>query len=287
MPILVPQIETFLATQSSFELEMKVANRLRAWKFQVDHVGGYDDGVTGKRREFDIRAKKQNGNLQVLLAVECTVVDPGLLVYCSKRKTTEAGHQVLIGSNSVPVDTALATQYTRKSSDSRIVTHPVNWTVYEPGQLVGRHRDYLKVQGNAVTRVGDKDFYDKVTQAIASIEAMLDDQFMLELDGKKLAVAAIPIIVVPDDSLYVAEYDDDGNRLGVMSTKSISQKVNFCLQSPKFKLPVISHVEIVAFSGLLDRLKDFLDVDRGQDNTPLFYGVGHHDGNWFHPEAGY
>ncbi|MCX6107919.1 MAG: hypothetical protein NTY08_18985 [Proteobacteria bacterium] len=162
------QLLSFLEKQSSFALEMKVARDLRTWGFRVDQNASYEDKRQNKVREFDIRASKSNGCQTIFLGVECTSIDPGLVVYASKRRPDEAGHQVLIGSKAVGmVSDKIACNLLRPGWEISIANLPKNFSVYDAGQLVGRGRDILKQTGKSgsVDRATDRDFYEKISQA--------------------------------------------------------------------------------------------------------------------------
>ena len=86
----------FLAGYSDFGFEIQVLKQLREMGFNSQHGGSYDDPVTKKPREFDIRAFKRSGNRFLRLAVECKNLRPNfpLLVSCLPRSKDEAFHEV-------------------------------------------------------------------------------------------------------------------------------------------------------------------------------------------------
>jgi len=70
-PIIDTDLIDYLSTESDFAFELHVLNTLIAHGFTCEHGGSYDDPVTKKPREFDIRATKTLGHFHIRLAVEC------------------------------------------------------------------------------------------------------------------------------------------------------------------------------------------------------------------------
>jgi hypothetical protein len=61
-PINARDLEDFVANNSDFDFEMKVLAKLRSLDFECEHSGTYQDPVTHKARQFDIRARKTLGD---------------------------------------------------------------------------------------------------------------------------------------------------------------------------------------------------------------------------------
>jgi hypothetical protein len=93
-PITQADLAAFAANDSDFAFELRVLRQLRGLGFQCEHSGTYEDPVTGKFRQFDIRANKNFGNVQLAMAVECKNIRPyhPLLVSAVPRTEAEAFH---------------------------------------------------------------------------------------------------------------------------------------------------------------------------------------------------
>src|SRR5260370_37168803 len=91
-PITERDLEAFVASDSDFAFEMKVLAQLRSLEFDCEHSGTYQDPVSDKIRQFDIRAKKKKGDYLLALAVECKNVRPSspLLLSAVPRTATES-----------------------------------------------------------------------------------------------------------------------------------------------------------------------------------------------------
>ena len=77
----------YLSAESDFAFEARVVKDFRKKGFNVEHGGTYMDSVTGKPRQFDIRATLATETSVIRLAVECKnlkTIFP-LLVSCLPR----------------------------------------------------------------------------------------------------------------------------------------------------------------------------------------------------------
>lgn len=95
-------IEDYLNNYSDFSFEIKVLQKLCSLGFSCEHSGTYEDPITKKTREFDIRAQKKsdlkdNITFNFRLAVECKNLRENfpLLVHCLPRTAAEAYQHVI------------------------------------------------------------------------------------------------------------------------------------------------------------------------------------------------
>jgi hypothetical protein len=96
--ITTTDLEEFVANNSDFYFEMKVLAKLRGLDFECEHSGTYQDPVTDKVRQFDIRAMKTQGSCTLALAVECKNIRPNypLLLSAVPRTIAESSHDLLL-----------------------------------------------------------------------------------------------------------------------------------------------------------------------------------------------
>lgn len=90
-------LREYLGNHSDFSFEIRVLNSLVKCGFACEHGGTYDDPVTQKPRQFDIRATQCFGNRFVRLAVECKNIRDAspLLVSCVPRAPEDAFHEIV------------------------------------------------------------------------------------------------------------------------------------------------------------------------------------------------
>jgi len=96
-PITQADLAEYLESHSDFGFELSVLKMLRERGIECKHGGLYDDPVTGKSREFDIRASIDRGDYRVKLAIECKNIRSNfpLLVACTPRHESESYHHVV------------------------------------------------------------------------------------------------------------------------------------------------------------------------------------------------
>ena len=70
-PIQKDDFIKFLNSHSDFSFELSVLKMMRQNGIECEHGGLYEDPVTGKSREFDIRAVHTIADYRVRLAIEC------------------------------------------------------------------------------------------------------------------------------------------------------------------------------------------------------------------------
>ena len=70
-PITSAEIEKYLNSQDDFALEMQVYSLASSLEYQVSHGGTYEDPITKKPRQYDIRAFVERNERRVDLAIEC------------------------------------------------------------------------------------------------------------------------------------------------------------------------------------------------------------------------
>src|SRR5580700_9207711 len=90
--ITAADISDYLASADDFAFEREVYSVAKGLGFHTQHAALYIDPVTGKPRQFDVRASIAPGQNKVALAIECKslTMDFPLLVSCVPRETNES-----------------------------------------------------------------------------------------------------------------------------------------------------------------------------------------------------
>lgn len=101
-------IEEYLNSYSDFSFEVKVLKNFISLGFDCEHSGTYEDPITKKTREFDIRAWKifninENTTFRLGIAVECKNIRKNfpLVVHCMPRTESEVG-QFKLSAQTIP-----------------------------------------------------------------------------------------------------------------------------------------------------------------------------------------
>jgi hypothetical protein len=209
-------IAEYLETADDFAFEREVYHVAHGLRFEADHAALYSDPVTGKQRQFDVRASYTLQDNRIALTLECKglTADYPLLVSCVPRARSEAYHEVLEVSEESPAAAYLGAA----SVSSSVMTvlserHPC---MYPAGQGVGKSMRQVKreMRGDRRGRMtsGD-DVFDKWTQAAASLAEMIESgarQLRMGARQSLQYIAFLPVLVVSDETLWVADYSSRG-----------------------------------------------------------------------------
>src|SRR6266576_3513075 len=157
-------LNDFVAKDSDFGFEMRVLRQLRDLQFECLHSGMYQDPVSGKIRQFDIRARRKKGNCRLELAVECKNLRANypLLLSSVPRTTTESFHQLIEHDNTVMKFVSRVRSVQPSSA-------------YNAGEVVGKKTNqvgYDARSGDLLT--DDSPTFEKLNQAIGSCNDLVN-----------------------------------------------------------------------------------------------------------------
>jgi len=265
--IKLEDLKEYLASDSDFGFEMSVLRELRAMHLKCEHSGHYEDPVTGKLREFDIRALYQSGPYRVRFAIECKNLRDfaPLLVSTVQRDLDEAYHEftLVVGP---PDDhrSYHAPARAQRIPNSRL--YPSN------GQVVKSTSQIRRTESSFAS--SDGDVYEKWGQALASATDLVHrsarDFGSGDDDGNDYPIlsAVIPCLVVPNGRLWGVQYDMNGGQVGEplqvgWAAQYVGKGYALDVQPPKNL--ILSHLDIFTFDGLLKFISTII-----RDPTLLF-----------------
>ncbi len=219
MAITPGDIKTVIAGEN-FGHEMRVRRILQSYRREslLEHGGGYRDPQTNKIREFDFRWIFPREETVLSLAIECknVSVDAPVVISGSKREPREARHALvesrkggMFSTMSGYVDVAAAGVIRNIRNDE---------SLYPAKNFVGRNILQLKPAQKAGSYLSarDSDVYDKWFQALASAFDLVSEalrhaeRFVIP----HVFTLVLPVVVLPDDTLWQAEYSENGDLLG-------------------------------------------------------------------------
>jgi hypothetical protein len=267
-PIQKSDLIEYLDSYSDFSFELSVLKMLRANGLECEHGGLYEDPVTGKSREFDIRAIKTIHNYRVRLAVECKNIRENfpVLISCIPRHKYESYHQIALLSE--PNTSGLFTIPNQFRVRAKILSIRGKYSIYKPHEVVGKSTVQVGITSEKVISANDNNLHDKWSQCLSSTTDLVLRTYW---DGDKEEGSfyfslVIPIVVIPNDRLWIVKYDDDGNRVSEpnqtdrcscfidkyygMGTKLSATKyygMGTKLSATRIR---ISHMEIMTIDGL-------------------------------------
>lgn len=209
-PITSKDLQEYINTQDDFALELYVYSKAKELGFTASHGGTYVDPITSKPRQYDVRASKTMGDKRIDLAIECKSLKSSypLLVSCIPRALAESFHQIV---------------FSYKRSESNILFNQLDPSAktitindmnhfYAIGEPVGKSTVQVGRNGGSEFVVGDADVYDKWTQALGSASELiqLSANYYKCAPNNFMLTIVLPILVVADDTLWVADYSEDG-----------------------------------------------------------------------------
>jgi len=205
-------IRNVVAKEDDFGHEMRVGHIIRSVPaILLQHGGTYTDPVTQKPRQFDYRCSLIKEATCLSLAVECKNLSPSVpLVVCgTKRRENEAFHDVIESRKGVfkrgSATVVGSSSVTRRASGED--------AFYPPGDFVGKSLVRIQADKTPIVRTPDSDVYDKWAQALSSAVGLVESacRFPKGVSSPRFFTAVLPIVVVPDDLLWNAAYDDNGS----------------------------------------------------------------------------
>lgn len=205
-PLTIDEVRQYVDGRSDFAFELRVLHALVGLGFKCEHGGTYRDPVTGKPRQFDIRATIAVDRLVVKLAVECKNLMPDrpLLVLRVPRTRGEAYHDVLFAD-----ELEVATGTVPDLHSHGHVQRKSGWdSIYSPTEPVGKGCAQARRKASERDQ-SDSEVYDRWSQALQSAQDLADRAVG---PGVGRLSAIFPILVVPDETLWVADFGEDGLR---------------------------------------------------------------------------
>jgi hypothetical protein len=242
-------LREFVDNDSDFSFEMKVLAELRGLKFECSHSGTYQDPISDKIRQFDIRARKRQGSCTLRLGVECKNLrrNHPLLLSAVPRSAEEAFHDIV---SHQPVGLQLATVRTEKNGRS----------VYKPGEMVAKKTDQVRRDATSNLARDDSATFEKLNQAVNSSRDLVREAAVnFVVASVPNFDAVVPVLVVPRGLLWQVDYAEDGKLLA--SPRQVTRSSLFLNHTWTINHPFggvsyrLSHLEFItldALGGVID-----------------------------------
>jgi hypothetical protein len=274
-------LRRYLDTQDDFALELEAYRYALGFGFKASHAGLYDDALTNKRRQYDVRALYELPNLihSIQLTIECKSLDPTypLLVQRVPRPGNESFHHIMLSRGSTARHgTAIDLSHWSGAGLFRVS----GTRMYDSRQQVGKSMKRIKLAENGFSAT-DSEIYEKYTQALTSMNELVQEAalaFRPERASPGLARAFLPIVVVSDGALWVADYSGSAQLTGdPMQTDETEFYLGWEYELPNPQDPIrpatftISHLHIMTRS----RLPKFLEeISQGGMIWDRLFGLG-------------
>jgi hypothetical protein len=207
-PIEQADLLEYLKTQDDFALELYVYSLARSLRFSTSHGGTYDDPVTKKPRQYDVRAFMKSDRFRIDLVIECKSLKRSypLLLLRIPRTAEESFHDLVFSHKSEEryIDPLAAPAATITLKGDRSVYQPLEYVAKSTAQ-VGRN-----LAGDLLSE--DSEVYDKWSQALASAHDLIMSAAYYHRQHPEQIVFTwvLPVLVVSDETLWAADYSEDG-----------------------------------------------------------------------------
>jgi hypothetical protein len=188
-------LQRFVEEASDFAFEMRVLSCLCEAGFTCSHSGTYQDPITGKLRQFDIRAERADDRCRLALAVECKNLreNAPLLLSAVPRTSAEAFHNIL---HTAPDAIWTSVREMRGPQSA-----------YKPNEMVGKAMDQVRKDSNGILNSDDRATFEKMSQAVNSTRDLIARH---SATTSNLFTAVVPVLIVPEGRLWQAEYSEGG-----------------------------------------------------------------------------
>ncbi|MEQ9506609.1 MAG: hypothetical protein RLO80_10100 [Hyphomonas sp.] len=263
-------LQEYLESSSDFAFEISVLRELESRALKVDHAGHYSDPVTGKSREFDFRVRRDVDRFRLALAIEAKNLSKNfpLLLTCLPRPREESWVSIMKVQSEQP-DGPFNISIGNRCLNSFKVGPNRLYPEQEPtGRSIAQVGRDAKDSG---ITAASTEIYEKWGQAIASLHEMVAEFEDLNDEEDSYDGSwgiALPIVVVPDGTLWRAVLHEDGSPS--YKIEEVDRVSHFCAMSIKdpqlargFARPdyEVSHVEFVTMTGLRVFLSSWIEGD--------------------------
>lgn len=225
--------------------------------FETTHGGTYEDPVSKKPRQYDIRSFLIKNNRRLDLAIECKSLKPSfpLVISCIPRIQAECYHEIVCSKKQS--GGPLYVQGLNPYETFRI-NEPDGSNFYPSCEFVGKSTTQIARSEKGEYISGDSEVYDKWTQALGSLSELAADACWYEEASQNSAFLTVlmPILVIPDGTLWVAKYDTYGQLLE--KPESTNQTTVFMgreLWRPGTSAYNVSHLHVCTVTGIQCLLK--------------------------------
>jgi len=262
-PITKSDIQKYVDRQSDFSFELDTLRRVHDCGLDCEHGGTYRDPVTGKNREFDIRAISSTEKMEIRFSIECKNIRENypLMLHTVERKRSECNTNFLFVNNK------------NYRSNGQLYKHvrtrklPEIYSLYTEGEEVAKSIAQIGKYSLEDFKSSGSEIFDRVSQATNSAYELIHSVSKTRV-GTRLYLV-LPILVVPDNMLWKVSFNNDGSQNGEPErVASISYFIN---QEWKVGNPLtkdnysytMSHLEVVTSSELgqflCQRIPDFVN----------------------------
>jgi hypothetical protein len=254
-PITQQDIESYLTkTEDDFLLEWEVYQSCKVKGLTSLHGGTYEDPVTKKTRQFDVRAWRTRDNRKLQMAIECKCLKPFYpLVILQTERTKEESYHEIVHSREPSEQVTLGLETAKSGRVER------ENKFYEVGKFVGKSTTRVGRSANTKDFMGDdSEVFDKWSQALSSAHDLIVNStaYSERYVQPDFFAVTLSVLVVSDGTLWVSNFRQDGKRAAAKRTDEATIFVGKeYWTGPMGVAHTISHLHIFTLKGF----KRFID----------------------------
>lgn len=208
-PITKEDISQYIEEYSDFSFEVAVLRSLSSLGFSCEHAGTYEDPITKKTREFDIRARKTliddpAFKVRISLSVECKNLRANfpLLVHCMPREISECYLNLVWAS--------APAHYIPPYENAMCIKIKEDDCPYKKAVPVGKSCDQIGRKTNGELTGNDGDVFEKISQAINAAFDLIKEAHYAADKETEVVTVVVPVLVVPDGRIWDIWYKKTG-----------------------------------------------------------------------------
>lgn len=257
-------INEYLQNYSNFSFEIYALRKFISAGFSCQHAGTYEDPVTKKTREFDIRARKYIEldaalHLNICFSVECKNLRDNfpLVVHCMPRDESECYLDLIWSSD--------PNHYFPPYQRSQRISIEGDKCPYGRLDPVGKSCDQVgrRASQNEELIGNDADVFDKISQAINSSYDLVEQGHYASEKDVDVVTLVVPVLVVPDERIWTIWYNHSG---GIEQESTLASNIEYFLEknwlvgNPPNEYQInycLSHMEIVQLSAIENMVEKY------------------------------
>ncbi len=268
-PVDADHITMCLDASDDFAFEMQTLNVMQSANMRnsiarIKHGHTYTDPITEKPRQFDFRVEVERKsetqkNIFVDLAIECKRLRPDntMVISRSARASSEKALNTVVSCHPYA------------HGDHRVTSKAALESFYRQSEPVGR--SVSQICSSSGKPSNDSDIFPRWAQALSSLDECVQRAAVRARYPGTLKTQSIliPCLVVPDDTLWVVDYDEEGQRIKPPEKTDEAHifmgkayEINSGKTDAVFEA---SHLHVMTITGLKKLFSRFSDADFWDD----------------------
>lgn len=232
-------IQEYLENSSDFDLELRCLNTFKDSGYKCSHAGSYEDPVTNKTREYDLRCSRVlDYKHDIFFMAECKAIKDPLIISLVKSNKEERTFNYLFRTNPRPTPKPYNNfydEYIGKSSTQINV------------KIQSQQRRGQEPTINRSVTYNDTEIFEKWTQALSSAHSIISTQMTIAGNS---CCCFLPIVIIPDNKLWGVIYNEEKGSKEIKKLDKCDYYVRKIYPTHKKNPFIINCIQFVTESNL-------------------------------------